>query len=184
PAEPDNGNPGPAFHIEQAQRRVRRDASAKQRRGIGGWNRGRNPQRIFLVNDDLTGIAAVGGCLSILLKAIVGKNNTLLTQVFQTVGAAGAIPACIDVAAYTGDIAGLEFLNVPADSRYTTDDFMTWNHWVDRPAPFVACLMDVAVADAAELDFDQDIVCSRIAPFKLKRCEPGSGSHACVSACR
>jgi hypothetical protein len=54
------------------------------------------------------------------------------------------------------------------------------DHGKNRAAPIVAGLMNVGMADAAELDIDDDIMFARLAPFKRKWCKRVLGSLCSV----
>jgi len=92
--------------------------------------------------------------------------------------------ARIDEDSHSGEIADLESRNALSNLGDSPNDLVARNHGENRSTPFVTGLMNVAVADTAKLDIDQDIVGTRLPPFKLKWFEPGGGPLYCVSACR
>ena len=78
----------------------------------------------------------------------------------------GASPVRVDQAADRGQIARLVFGHRRADLRDPPHDLVTRDDRVDRrqdAAPLVADRVEIGVADAAEEDFDLDVVLGRIA---------------------
>jgi len=74
-----------------------------------------------------------------------------------------------DLPADAGQVAFLKACDFSADTRHAPDDLVTRHHRIDGIVPLAAHLMDVGVADAAEVDVDQHVSCSGFAPPKVKR---------------
>ena len=80
-----------------------------------------------------------------------------------------ALPARIDETADADRVAGPEPGDVGAGLGDPADDFVARHHREHRPAPFVAGLVDVRVANAAIEDVDQHLVRAGLAAVDRKR---------------
>ena len=74
-----------------------------------------------------------------------------------------------------GGVAYFELGDVGAYGGDFADDLVAGDHGVDGVAPLVAGLVDVGVADAAELDVDEDVVGAGVAVFVVEGDERGGG---------
>ncbi|MCY1237720.1 hypothetical protein D9M72_504290 [compost metagenome] len=148
-----------------AQRRIKRDAGAKQR--CCGVERQvlRDRQHIAFLDDDTVGIAALGRRLTVGFHAVIGHDQTGHVM-FQIHIARGAGGAGIDEAADAGAVTDFELGDLGANRRHDADDLVAGNHREGRIAPFVAGLVDVGVADAAIFDVDHHVVVARLAAFE------------------
>src|SRR5258708_39829328 len=97
--------------------------------------------------------------------AIVRDDQTISTILLKTCSAVGALPTRIDEAANAGEVAHIELLYLGAHLRYPADDLVSWYHWVDRVAPFVANLMDIGVTNATGHEFNLNIVRAAFSAF-------------------
>jgi hypothetical protein len=102
-------------------------------------------------------IAAERLCAREFVGTVVGKDRDLLAILFEPTLAIRANSAGIHHAAHCGEIARFEFRYFAADGGDTADDFMPWNNGINRVVPFIAGLMEIGVADAAEQNLDRDI---------------------------
>lgn len=75
--------------------------------------------------------------------------------------------ARIDQAANAREIADLEFGDLIADAGNAPDDFVAGHHRINGVAPFAAHLMDIGMADAAKLDFDENIARAKVAALEI-----------------
>src|SRR3954468_18414172 len=165
PAEADDADLVTFLHAGLLQRRVRGDAGAEQRRGGGGVEPWRDAERIALVDDDFRRVAAEGRRLPIHFRSPGGRRHALFAELLEPLATRRAGAARVDHAADARQIAGLEPGNLATDSGDAADDLVAGHHGEDAARPFVARLMDVGVADAAEQDFDGDVVWLRLAPL-------------------
>ena len=97
---------------------------------------------------------------------------------FQVLFAVFAYPAGIDQATGTGEVADLEFFYVAADLYYFSDYFVTRNHREDPGEPVILDLVQVGVADSAELDIELNVVRAYFAALEV----PG-GQVCCRALC-
>src|SRR5438093_5769792 len=164
-----------------AHRRVRRDARAKQRRGSGGFEIGRDAQNEMFIDYDAFRVAAVGHASEVLVRRVEGEDH-VRAELLQASFAVWACTVRVDHAADRSEIAGLVLGHRRADFGYAPDNLMTWDNRVVRGhelAPLVAHRMKIGVADAAKEDFDLHVAVGWIAPRNFSgrqsRCWTGSG---------
>src|SRR5437667_9220690 len=103
---------------------------------------------------------------------------------FQACLAARAHSAGIHETADSGKLPDFESFHPGPDACHASDNFVAWDHWENRATPLIPRLMDVRVADPAVKDFNQHIVWTWIAPFKVERFENRCRTFGCVSTCR
>ncbi len=104
--------------------------------------------------------------MSVLVFGVVGEDSGLTFAVLLCTGFAGGTGAAgVDHAAYGSVVAYFEFLYRRADFADDADDLVARNHGVHGVAPLIAGLVDVGVADAAELDVDENVIGARLAVF-------------------
>src|SRR5438445_4691910 len=92
-------------------------------------------------------------------------NFAVLLQACLT---ARAHSAGIHETADSGKLADFEAFHLGSDACHASDNFVAWDHGINRAAPLVSRLMDVRVADAAVENFDQHIVWTWFAPLKAE----------------
>ena len=122
PADPDDANLAPRRGAPVAQRRPQRDPRAKQRRhrrelliAVA------DAQGERLRHDDEVRIAAVRGQPGLLLDAHVGASRAGLAILLEPLAARRALPAAVDQAADTGQVAHLEVAYLVADGHHTAE---------------------------------------------------------------
>ena len=149
------------------QRRVQRNARAQQR--CGGIQRQvrRYAQHVILVDDDVIGVATIGR-RAVFFAAVVGRVHADEAVVVVARDALRALAAAIDKAANANLVAHLVLRHAAAHRRHDTGDFVAGHHGKDAGKPLVAHLVNVGVADAAELDIDDNVAVAWIAAFKGK----------------
>ncbi len=110
-------------------------------------------------NDNAVRVATIRDASKMLVREIVGESR-VGAKLFKASLAVGACTVRVNQAADCSEVAGLEFRYCGADLGYTTNDFVSRNTWIcsGHHAPFVTDLMEVGVADAAEKDFDLNII--------------------------
>src|SRR5690348_12758262 len=106
-----------------AQRRIRRNARAEQRRGASRIESVGNTQHVRLVHHDALRIATVGDAAENLVLAVVRQSYAVLAILLLACKTTSARPAGIDHATHCGQITFLEFRNATPDSRDSADDF-------------------------------------------------------------
>ncbi len=181
PAETDDADLLALGNAPVAHGRVGRDSGAEKRRGSGEIEVGGNAQDKALIDDDAVGVAAVGDASEVLVRGVVGESH-VRAELLKTGPAIGAGAVGINQAADGGKVAGLELGDCGADLGDTADDLVAGNAWVDGghdAAPLVTDLVEVGVADAAEEDFDLNVVFGRIAPG-----DRGGGKRRCRTRSR
>ncbi len=72
-------------------------------------------------------------------------------------------------------------LHCAPDLSDCADDFMAGHHGENRSAPFVACLVNIGVADPAVSYLDQDIVGAHITSLKRKGVQRSLCRHGGVA---
>ena len=142
---------------------------------------GGDAQNEVLVDDDAVGVAAIGDASEVLVRRVVGEDH-VRAELLKASLALGAGAVRIDHAADRGEVAGLVLGDRRADLGDTADDLVAGDDRVDsghEPAPLVADLMQIGVADAAEKDLDLDVafgwIASRDRGGSQRRCRAGGG---------
>ncbi len=108
--------------------------------------------------------------------AVVGPDGEAAVAVLLLSGlAGGALATGVDQAADGGGVAYFEFGDGGAYGGYFADDLVAGDHGVHGVAPLVAGLVDVGVADAAELDVDEDVVGAGVAVLVVEGDGRGGG---------
>src|SRR5690606_1919367 len=129
---------------------------------------------------DAGGVAAVGGRAGVALAAVVGGGHAVLAVLLLAGRALRARAAGVDEAAHADGVAGLEPGHGRADGGHAADDLVPGHHREDAAAPFVACLVDVAVADAAPEDVDGHVVRARRTALDRERRQRAAGGSGGV----
>ena len=125
---------------------------------------------VVLGGEDSVGVAAVGD-IAFVGFGVVGADHALGAIGFGAGLAVVADPAGFDGDAYAGEVADFELGDGGADGGDVADDFVAGDHGVDGAAPLIADLVDVGVADAAEVDCNDDVIGARFAAVEVKRGE-------------
>ena len=133
------------------------------------------------VDDNAVGVAAVGDAARVLVGEVVGEGE-VRAELLEAGLALGAGAVGVDHAADCGEVAGLEFGYRGADLGDAADDLVAGDAGVDgghHAAPLIAGLVEIGVTDAAEEDFDLNVVLGWIAPRDRsggkRRSRAGSG---------
>src|SRR5439155_25457596 len=159
-----------------AQRRVRGDPRAEERRSTCRVEARGHPEYIGLGHHDPCRVSALRGSLPVHLRAVVGEGCSLFAELLQARAALLALPARVDETAHASEVSGPELRHFTADLPDAAHDLVARHHGECRTAPLAARLVNVAVTDAAVEDVDQHIVRARLAPFDRERRErPGWG---------
>ena len=175
-AETDHANflvPGDA---PAAHGRVGGDSGAEERRRPGEIEVGRDAQDKTIVDDHAIGVATIGDAPEVLVRGAEGEGH-VRAELLKAGLALGAGAVRVDHAADRGEVAGLELGDCGADPGDTADDLMAGDAGVDgghEAAPLVTDMVEIGVADAAEQDFDLNVVCGWIAPR-----DRGGGKRRC-----
>ena len=129
-----------------------------RRRDCGAVEVFRDPQGELFVDDDVLGIAGEGGSPGIGLGRAVSLDLSR-GKLLVARAAVRTAQIRIDHAAHAREIAGFEFGNLRPGRRDPANDLMTQHGQILAEAPFVACEVDVRVANATveNLDFDIQI---------------------------
>src|SRR5258708_7343486 len=100
---------------------------------------------------------------------------------FQAFFAVRTLSTGIHKAAHACGIADFKSLHLLTHPRNTSDNFMTRNHWKHGPAPFVANLMDIGMANSAIQDIDHNVSWARVAAFECEWLHWLALTFRCVS---
>lgn len=166
-AEADDPDLLAARDTPAADRRVRRDPGAYERRGPGRVEVRRDAEDECFVHDDAVGVAAVGDrggpvligrvvCEHVVWAVLLPARPALLT------GMVG-----VHEAADRHDVAGLVLGDARADLRHPAHDLVPGDDGVHRAharQELVPDVVKVGVADAAEEDFDLHVPVGGVAP--------------------
>ena len=175
-AETDDGDLLAGAGAPALERRPDGDAGAEQRRGDVELDAVGDADREALGDDDLLGVAALGR-LAVVALAVVGHDGALGAELLLAVLAELALAARVDHAADADAVADLVLRDAVTDGRDDTGDLVAGDHGEDGAAPLLADLVDVAVADAGELDVDEDVVVTQVAVLDGPGLEGGSGAR-------
>ena len=146
------------------ERRVQRDASAQQWSSYVELDALGNREYEALRDDDVSGIPTLGGG-AVRQPGVVRLRHTFEAVLLLTGEAGFAFTAGVDEAADTDAVADLVLGDLGADLGDDSGDLVAGNDGVGRAAPLVACGVDVGVADARELDLDEDVLRTELAPL-------------------
>eukprot|EP01132_Coremiostelium_polycephalum_P015745 gene15744-biopygen7837 len=165
-AHAQNANLVASLHAVVLERRVSGDAGTEDRRGAGQVELGRDLHHEVLADHDAVGVAAHGVAAIDPVWRGVGHGRAF-EAVLLEVGVAGvAVTAGVDHAANTHQVADFVRGDAGADGGDFTDDLVARHQRVHGDAPFVACLVDVGVADAAVENFDRHVIGARATAFE------------------
>jgi hypothetical protein len=151
-----------------AQRRVRRDAGAKQGSCRFGVEVVGNVDYEILGDNDAFGVASEGGKVIMAIFIVVGKRHAFFAVLLQIFLTGRAVLARVDHAAHADHSSDLKFGDIGTNLGDFSDDFVTGHEGVQATAPLVAGLMDIGVANATIQDFDDNVVGTRVAAGEVK----------------
>ena len=155
------------------QRRIRGDTGTQQRCRGRRIERLGHAQHESLADHNALGIAAMSRSAVVPVDAIVGADPALLAVLLQALVTGGTLAAGIDQAADADPIARLEARNRITHRQDPADDLVTRHHGIAGNPPVVVGDVQVTVTDAAEIDFDHDIIRSRSATLDRQRGNTG-----------
>ncbi len=116
----------------------------------------------------MVGVAAVRG-RTVHVRSVISLHQLHLAEVVLAGLAFNTLPAAIDKDTDAHMIAHLVPGHATAYAGDNARDLVPGNHGEDALEPLVTDLMNVGVANAAELDVDVDVVFAEIAAVELKR---------------
>ena len=122
-AETDHANLLALGHTPVAHGRVGCDSGAKERRGSGEIEVGRDAQDKAFVHDDAVGVATIGDASEVLVREVVRESH-VRAELLKAGLALGTGAVGVDHAANRGKVAGLELGDSGADLGDTADDLM------------------------------------------------------------
>ena len=183
-AEPNYPNFLAFSDTPMAKGRVSGDACAEEGRGTGKIEICRDTESKTLVNDNVFGISTVGhGSGAVFIRAIVSENGCG-AELFKAIRAVWTSAIRIDEATDGGNIARLKSRDRGSDLCHATNNFMARNTGINGlhdATPLVANGMQVGMADAAEQDFNLDVVPGRFAAGNCGGSQGGSGAGGGIS---
>jgi hypothetical protein len=162
-----------------AQRRVGGDARAQQRRGDVEPQVVGDAHDEVLVDDDVRGVPALGDG-AVAIDRAVGQHGAGQAILLVSAAAVLALAARVDHAADADAVADRVVGHLRADRADDAGDLVAGNGRVGHLAPLTAAMVDVGVADAAELDVDQDVTGTDVAPVDGQRDERLAGGRGAV----
>ena len=164
-AETDHANFLALADAPAAHGRVGGDSGAEERRRPREIEVGRDAQDKTIVDDHAIGVATIGDASEVLVRGVKGKDH-VRAELLKAGLALGAGAVRVDHAAHRGEVAGLELGDGGADLGDAADDLMAGDAGVDgghMAAPLVTDSVEIGVADAAEQDFDLNVMFGWIA---------------------
>ncbi len=151
-----------------AQGRIGGDPSTQERRNPGEIEVIWNTQNEAFIGDNAIGVATIGNWSSLVLVwGVVGEDH-ILAKLLKASFAMGTGTIRIDHTADRREITGLVLRHCRANLSDPSDDLMTGDDRVGRGhefAPLVTHRMDIGVTDAAEENFDLNVMFGWIAPL-------------------
>jgi hypothetical protein len=90
-------------------------------------------------------------------------------MLFHAIRARLTFPTGIDKTPHASGVARPEFLDVAPDGDHFPDDFVPWDHGIQRHPKVVVDKVDVCVTNTTMGDFDYHIVTTRIPSFEAER---------------
>ena len=115
----------------------------------------RHLQDVVLVDDDLRGVPAVGGRLRVTLQAVVREDSPLQAELLLPFPAHLALAARVDEATHSDAVADLVLLHERPHPRDAAHDLVAGHHRVPGGMPLVTNVVEIRMADTAELDLDE-----------------------------
>jgi len=135
--------------LPMAERRVCRDAGAKQRRHglqvhcLGNFND--SP----LLYHYLFRVSAERQIIAFAFLTVVGDGRTILAILLQALVARRAMAARVHQTAYPGEVSGFQLSDFRANGNDAPNDLVSWHHRIERVAPIAALGEDVDASTAA-----------------------------------
>ena len=140
-------------------------------------------QNVVGLGNDFAAVATHGWS-AVVFATVVGLNVALEAVVFLTGLARLALVAAVDKGSDAGAVADLELGYVAANLNNVAGNLVAWNHRKNAVKPLITNLVDVAVANARECNFDANVVWANRAAFNVLFREFSSGSFCdqCASS--
>jgi hypothetical protein len=105
----------------------------------------------------------------VLVGAVVGEHQLVLTILLLTIPAVGTSPTRVNHAPDRREVAGLEARDISAYPYHPPDDLMPWDDGVDRSGPLAPHGVQIGVTHAAVQDLDVYVGRERLAACKGER---------------
>src|ERR1035441_2699136 len=137
-----------------------------------------NAEHKALSDDNAVGVTTICDAPGVLVREVVSERH-IWAELLEPRLALWACAVRVHHAAHRGNITGFELGNSRTDLRDPANNFMARHQGIDRGhnfLPLIAGLVQIGVADAAEKNFDLNIVFSGIAP----RDRSGSKRRCCA----
>jgi hypothetical protein len=134
---------------------------------------------VVLVHHNLIGVAPESWRLPVHLGAVICPGDVAIAELLQAGLTAFTLTAGINKATHRRDVALLESLHIGTNALDSAHDLVARHHGKHGATPLIACLMNIAVTDAAIKNLELDITGPLLATLKGKRaewrCGPGGG---------
>src|SRR5436190_734660 len=153
--------------VPMAQRRIRRDSRAQERRRARKVKLVGDAQHEGFAHHNAVGISAVSYSAENFVFGVVGERGEIDAELLLTRAAVDADAAGADHAADTDCVAFFEPRYRVAGFRDTANDFVPGHNGINgwqRALPFIANLVQVGMTNAAVLDLNLHIVWAQVAP--------------------
>src|SRR6478735_11528895 len=112
----------------------------------------------MFIDDNLIRITSIGRRVSVFLRSVISKDAVAFAILFIPAAARRTLAARVYEASDADLIADAEPLHRRSDLRHRAHNLMAGHHGKLRTTPFVACLMDIGVTNAAVADLNQQIM--------------------------
>ena len=119
--------------------------------------------------DDALGVAAEGRAAQVRIGAVVGLDVALLAVLLQPARQPAQVRHESTMQPTPARSPSRNLVTSRPTARHAADDLVAGHDRVDGPAPLVARLVQVGVADAAVQDVDLDVVGQRLAACDRER---------------
>ena len=123
------------------------------------------------VHDIIIGIAAHGDRSVDAILGGVGKRCAFFAEVLFATFTRGALATGVNNDAYCGDVAHFELGHLAAGRRHAAEYLVAGHERIDRLAPLVARHVQIAMANAAEENVDEDFSGAGFATREGDRCK-------------
>ncbi|MNP23175.1 hypothetical protein D3C76_1158750 [compost metagenome] len=175
PAQPDDRQARTGLDVMLAHRRPDGDAGTQQRTGEARIQCRRYPQHETLAYHDVLGVTAAGHLAADAVQAVIGGCHALGAMRLLMLLAGRTLLAAVDHATDSHPITGTITIDSRPHGSDPTDDFMARHTGKPRAFPVVMHVMQVGMADAAEVDIDGDIVGAQLTAFEAQGFEGSVG---------
>jgi hypothetical protein len=163
------------------ERRIGRDAGAKQRRGRCGFEHFGHAHDETLCHHDGLRVAAEGDAAVMAVPAVVGHDHGVAAIRLEAVIAGPTGATGVDHATDPDGIADGVGGHRGPDRGDAANDLVARHDREGGHGPVVVHEVDVGMPDPAIEDLDSDIVESRLAPLDAERRQGAAGGFGAVS---